>query len=119
MSMRTSEKSKYKIYLDTSTRGEEEVRLVKVVGDTEKVVGSRKGKIDIISSIRDLLEENGLEVSDISEFIPNLGPGSFTGLKVGVTITNILNWINGNKTLKDLDYPNYGGEPNISKPKKR
>jgi tRNA threonylcarbamoyladenosine biosynthesis protein TsaB len=99
----------YKLYLDTTTRYEKSVSLKK----DEKVLGERAGDIDVVSAIKELLAENKLTVQDISEVVPNKGPGSFTGLKVGVTIANILNWINGAKKLDELDMPEYGAEPNI------
>lgn len=105
------EKSEYKILIDTSTRFEKEVRLI----EGNKQIGRKFGDIDIVSSIRELLKENNLKPSDISEYIPNLGPGSFTGLKVGVTIANVLNWVFKRKKLEDLDVPEYGAEPNIQK----
>lgn len=118
MSMKTAEKSEYKIYIDSSKRDEKEVRLTKIIGEKEEILQKRSGNIDIVGTIRDFLKKKKLKVGDISEFIPNLGPGSFTGLKIGVTISNILNWFNGKKSLENLDYPEYGGEPNISKSKK-
>ena len=105
------EKSEYKILIDTSTRFEKEVRLV----EGEKELGKKCGDIDIVTSIKELLKDNNLKPSDISEYIPNLGPGSFTGLKVGVTIANILNWATGRKKIDELDLPEYGSEPNIQK----
>jgi tRNA A37 threonylcarbamoyladenosine modification protein TsaB len=117
--MKTAEKSEYKIYIDSSQRKEKEVRLIKMFAGGEKVLQEKKGDIDIVGTIRDFLWKEKIIVRDVSEFIPNLGPGSFTGLKIGVTISNVLNWFNNKKTLKDLDYPNYGGEPNISKPQKK
>ncbi|MFZ2664210.1 MAG: hypothetical protein WAX66_02515 [Patescibacteria group bacterium] len=115
--MKIAEKLEYKIYIDTSKRDEKEVKLVKENEGVVDVVGVKGGKIDVIQSIEDLLLENNLKINDISMFVPNLGPGSFTGLKMGVTVSNVLNWILGRKSLKELDYPEYGGEPNISKPK--
>lgn len=115
MSMKTAEKSEYKIYIDSSKRDEKEVRLTKVTDGEEKVLQKKSGNIDIVGTIRDFLKKEKIKVGDVSEFIPNLGPGSFTGLKIGVTISNILNWFNGKKSLENLDYPEYGGEPNISK----
>ena len=104
----------YKIYLDSTKRYENEVKLVEVSGDKEKILGVKNGDIDLVGSINELLAKHNLKVSDIEEVIPNLGPGSFTGLKVGVTIANVINWINGKKTSKDIDLPNYGREPNIT-----
>ncbi|MFC1700445.1 hypothetical protein ACFLZ4_02275 [Patescibacteria group bacterium] len=104
------EKSNYQILINTAVRREKEVKLM----DGDKEVGKRSGDIDIVSSIKDLLDENNLKPSD-AEYIPNLGPGSFTGLKVGVTISNILNLIFGRKNIGELDLPEYGSEPNIQK----
>jgi len=115
--MKKQGKSKFKIYIDTAKRDDKKVSLVKIVGDEEKIVDTKEGQIDIVSSIRDLLSKNKLVLEDISEFVPNLGPGSFTGLKVGVAISNVLNKALGRKDLKDLYLPEYGGEPNISKKK--
>lgn len=116
--MKQAEELKYKVYIDTSKKDEKEVKLVKEDGGVVDVIGVKKGKIDVTQSIKELLEENNLKVSDIDMFIPNPGPGSFTGLKMGVTISNVLNFMLKRKSLKELDYPEYGGEPNISTPKK-
>lgn len=106
----------YKIYIDTSERYKKSVRLVEISqGEKELELGKRFGDIDIVVSIKELLDENNLMPSDIDEVIPNLGPGSFTGLKMGVTVANIINWLNGKKSLEELDLPEYGSEPNIQK----
>jgi len=107
----------YKMYIDSTTRFEKEVVLKKVENSEEVEMGRKFGDIDMVVSIKELLEENNLSVSDIDEVTPNLGPGSFTGLKMGVTIANIINWANGKKTIKELYLPNYGSEPNITKKK--
>jgi len=117
--MKTQEKSQLKIYIDSSERYAKKVSLVEIEGDVENILCIEEGEIDIVSSIKKLLVKNNLKLEDISEFVPNLGPGSFTGLKVGVTISNVLNWLLGKKDLKGLDTPEYGGEPNISKPKRK
>lgn len=115
--MKIPEKSEFKIYIDTAQRNEKSVSIIKVVDGAEEKLDEVKGDIDITSSIRQLLEKNKLNLDDISEFIPNLGPGSFTGLKIGVTIANLLNTALGRKKMGDLYLPEYGGEPNISKKK--
>ncbi len=117
--MKTQEKSQFKIYIDTSQRNAKKVSLVEISDGKENKLAEKEGNIDVVGSIRDLLLEKKLNLSDISEFVPNLGPGSFTGLKVGVTISNVLNWILGRKSIKDLYVPKYGAEPNISKPKRK
>ncbi|NMB91322.1 hypothetical protein GYA37_00565 [candidate division WWE3 bacterium] len=117
--MKAAGELNYKIYIDTSKIDEKEVKLVKESEGVVDVVGVKSGKIDITQSIKDLLLENNLKVSDISMFVPNPGPGSFTGLKMGVTISNVLNWVLKRKSLKELDYPEYGGDPNISESRRK
>ena len=117
--MKTQERSQLKIKIDSSQRDAKKVLLIENIDGVENVLAERGGNIDIVGSIKSILEERNLNIEDISEFLPNLGPGSFTGLKVGVTISNTLNWLLGKKDLNDLNLPEYGGEPNISKPKEK
>ncbi len=117
--MKTQEKSQLKIYIDSSNRDVRKVSLLEYGGDVEKEIDFIEGSIDIVGAIKDLLKRNELDLKDISEFEPMPGPGSFTGLKVGVTIANMFNWLLGRKDLKNLDLPEYGGEPNISEPKRK
>ena len=117
--MKIQEKSQLKIYIDSSQRDMKKVSLLECVGDTEKKLDLVEGSIDVVGAIRDLLKRNKLELKDISEFEPMLGPGSFTGLKVGVTVANVFNWLTAKKNLNDMYYPEYGKEPNISEPKRK
>ncbi len=117
--MKIQEKSQLKIYIDSSKRDVRKVSLLEYVGDAEKELDFIEGSIDIVGAVKDLLKRNNLDLKDISEFVPMPGPGSFTGLKVGVTIANMFNWLLGRKNLKNLNLPEYGGEPNISEPKRR
>lgn len=109
-----SEKPQHKIYIDTTERYEKKVELVEVAGDKEKVIDSKTGDLDTVSAIKAILEKNNLKPEDIEEFEPDTGPGSFTGIKIGITIANILNWASGKKKPKRYK-PNYGKEPNIQK----
>ncbi|MBD3365954.1 hypothetical protein GF360_01270 [candidate division WWE3 bacterium] len=99
----------FKIYIDTTSRYEKSVILFKDGQEVTRV----EGDIDIVASISRVLEENKLSLEDISEIEPNPGPGSFTGIKIGIVIANVLNWISGKKDLEELADPFYGGEPNI------
>lgn len=100
----------YKVFIDTTKRENRRVILYK---DAEEL-DSSAGSIDIVSEIQKLLDKHKLSVREIDEFEANPGPGSFTGIKVGVTIANTLNWALGKKKLSELQQPEYGGEPNIS-----
>ncbi|MCL5020010.1 MAG: tRNA (adenosine(37)-N6)-threonylcarbamoyltransferase complex dimerization subunit type 1 TsaB [Patescibacteria group bacterium] len=58
-----------------------------------------------------LLSEHNLGINDVNEIKVNLGPGSFTGLRVGIAVANTLGFmlkipINGKK-LGELVEPLY------------
>jgi len=44
----------------------------------------------VLPLIEKVIQENNLEFSQITEIKINVGPGSFTGLRVGVCIANVL-----------------------------
>jgi tRNA A37 threonylcarbamoyladenosine modification protein TsaB len=103
----------YRILIDTKERYRKSAKLVK----GKKAISERVGDIDIAAAIKEMLDESNLSIGDIDEFAADPGPGSFTGLKVGVTLANVLNWVLGRRSLNELTYPNYGAEPNIHKTK--
>jgi tRNA threonylcarbamoyladenosine biosynthesis protein TsaB len=45
---------------------------------------------DMLPEIENLLSENSLDIHDIDLFCIGLGPGSFTGLRIGITIMRAL-----------------------------
>ena len=56
----------------------------------------------ILPMIDEILKKHKLEIRDISEIKINIGPGSYTGLRVGLAISNTLSFalkipINGKK----------------------
>ena len=100
----------YKILIDTTQRYKKSVRLL----SDGKVTAEKFGDIDVVTSIKEILTEKDLGFENIERFDVNSGPGSFTGIKIGVTIANVLNWALGKVGLSDLVEPNYGREPNIT-----
>ena len=100
----------YTICIDTSVKDSVTVRLIK----QEEVIEECTGNIDAAQTIKELIEKHRIKKDEITEFKAFPGPGSFTGLKKGVTIANILNWAYGIKpNPNDFEVPNYGKEPNI------
>lgn len=88
--------------------------------------------------IKELLEKNQFELTDLKGLIVYQGPGSFTGLRIGLSVANALayslkipictaaheNWPEHalNQILSGQDekqiVPFYGAEPNITMPRK-
>ncbi len=90
------------------------------------------------STLEEVLVQSGKSREDLSGIICFEGPGSFTGLRIGISAANALayvlnkpivaakgdNWISdGLKALQDgqdqkVVLPSYGAEANITLPKK-
>ncbi len=104
----------YKIYIDTTQRFSNILSLVEMEDTNKKVLEEIRGDIDINYEIKKLLEKYNLAPENISEFNVNPGPGSFTGIKIGITISNTLNWALNKKSQNNFVFPTYGKEPNIS-----
>lgn len=85
--------------------------------------------------IKELLDKNNLSLADLNGLIVFKGPGSFTGLRIGITVSNTFSyalnipivstkgddWINSgitklkNKENEVIALPEYGREPHITK----
>ncbi len=92
----------------------------------------------IHSKIAEILKAKNLDWPNLEGIVCFKGPGSFTGLRIGITVANSLayglnipiigdsgdDWIKKSitKLLKNQNnkivYPFYGAEPNITQPKK-
>ena len=105
----------YKILIDTTDRHNKLVSLLKIENSAEEILAKKIGDIDIVSSIKELLEKAEVNLEEVSKIQANPGPGSFTGIRIGITIANILNWVTGKKDISHMDLPEYGREPNIQK----
>lgn len=92
----------------------------------------------LIGYLRSILQENDARWPDITGVVAYQGPGSFTGLRIGLTVLNTIaddssipivgttgdDWLTdglGRIERGDNDglvMPLYGREPNITKPRK-
>ena len=92
----------------------------------------------IFYKLDEILDSAGIGFKDLKGIVVFKGPGSFTGLRIGVTVANTLSyalnipvvgstgeeWLSeGLKLLKanqnhKVVVPTYGGEANITKPRK-
>ena len=72
----------------------------------QRPLDTRKAQA-VLPMIEELLKKHKLELKDISEIKVNPGPGSFTGVRVGVTIANTLGFllkipVNGKETAEPV-----------------
>ena len=114
-------------------------------GKIKKVARWQENKIDPLEKIEIILKKNNLSKKDIKWVVVDRGPGSFTGVRMSITIANTLRYSlkiptlgvinkdnlgiielakfaykNRQKTsIKKIISPYYGKEPNITKPKDR
>lgn len=47
---------------------------------------------DLLIAIDGILKNNKFKLKDLKAILVNCGPGSFTGVRVGVTVANTLGW---------------------------
>lgn len=93
---------------------------------------------DMLAHLRDLLAEQSLTFADITGIGVNRGPGSYTGLRIGMTVLNTLAstekiaivGATGDAWQDDclhrlaagegdqMVLPEYGGDANITQPRK-
>ncbi len=92
-----------KLFIDTSNS---EKILIKLSGK-KYTEASRKQKAQrLLPLIEESLKKQNKTIKDITEIEVFTGPGSFTGLRVGVSIANALGYalkipVNGKDVIKD------------------
>ena len=91
-----------KLYIDTSQR--EEI-LISLNGEVFKTKSKKEKSQRLLPFIDEVLKKKKLTLKDLTEIEVNGGPGSFTGLKVGVSVAQTLGWalnipVNG-KNIKE------------------
>ncbi|MFH0864168.1 MAG: hypothetical protein V1858_03715 [Candidatus Gottesmanbacteria bacterium] len=79
-----------KLFIDTGDNTKTIVGLDNI--RLEKPTGPDKSQ-QVLVLIDQLLKENHKQIKDITDIVVNIGPGSFTGLRVGITVANTLAWV--------------------------
>lgn len=104
------------LYIDTrGSSAKKDQKIVKVtLKNNGKVVaslteGNEYGSQVLLPLIEKILKKNKLEFTDLTAIEVEIGPGSFTGLRVGVSIANALGFslkipVNGKKIETELVY---------------
>lgn len=79
------------VFIDTS---DQDTASVAVAIDGKRYETSSRSRVlkaqMVLPLIESLLGEHGLKISDISEIRVHEGPGSFTGLRVGMAVAHAL-----------------------------
>ncbi len=53
---------------------------------------TEKQSEDLLTAIDGILKKEKISLQDINKILVNQGPGSYTGVRVGVTVANTLSW---------------------------
>src|SRR3972149_5808009 len=78
-----------KLFIDTS----DSENIVVGVGDKHYETKAKEGASQrLLPFIDEVLKKEKLSLKDIKEIEVETGPGSFTGLRVGVSVANALGW---------------------------
>ena len=89
------------LYIDTSDRE----KIVIGIDDKRFETSAKKASSQkLLPFIDQILTSEGRSVKDVTEIKVNTGPGSFTGLRIGVAVANALGFglgipVNGNLVL--------------------
>lgn len=95
--------------IDTSQAGV--IRVILDIGGREIEKNSEQefGSQALMPLIEEILKESKVDKKDLTEIEVNTGPGSYTGLKVGVAVANALGFVlgipvNGKKIELEVRY---------------
>ena len=89
-----------KLYIDTRKSEGIVVGLDPLDGSGQAIYETKARKDmsqKLLPFIDELLKKRSVTIRDISEIEVETGPGSFTGLRVGISVANVLGWALGAK----------------------
>lgn len=86
-----------KLFLDTTTAKKAKVTITK----NSELVCENENESPLLS-IEESLKKTSLKLEDIDEFAANPGPGSYTGIRIGIAVAAALNFALG-KELKTIE----------------
>lgn len=87
-----------KLIIDTATKY---IYLSLMIDNVEKQyfyqIGINNHSVTIIPLLDEMLQKEGLILKDIDEIIVGIGPGSYTGVRIGVTVAKMIGYLNNIK----------------------
>lgn len=92
-----------KLFIDTSDK---EKIIVGINGNKFETSAKQEKSQKLLPFIYEVLKKENVSLNKITEIEVNTGPGSFTGLRVGVSVANAMGWslgipVNGKNISKD------------------
>lgn len=100
--------------LDIDTSNNKKIKIGLTIKDKKKLLVSDSKNLrsqTCLLLIDKILQDKKLEPKDLSQIRINTGPGSYTGLRVGIAIANTLSYLLkipiNNKKIGDLEEPVY------------
>jgi len=81
-----------KLHIDTSNR---EKIVIGIDGEKFETEAIKEKSQKLLPFINETLKKKGIKIEEISEIEVNTGPGSYTGLRVGVSVANTIGWALG------------------------
>lgn len=100
--------------IDTSNNLKTRVELRSTVLEEKRRYPSEQNVLELIEKV---LKKEKLKTKDIESIQVNTGPGSFTGLRVGVSIANALSFVLGvpvnDKKVGEIETPQYESLANV------
>ena len=79
-----------KLHIDTANA---EKIIIEIDGERYETESRQNKSQMLLPFIVEKLAEKGKTLHDVTEITVNRGPGSFTGLRVGVAVANTIGWV--------------------------
>jgi len=95
--------------IDTSDSTQTTIRIIRAGAEKkyEEATSENKSQ-NVLPLMMQALKQEKLTLGEITEIKVNPGPGSFTGVRVGVTVANTLGWVLGIPVNgKKIELPKY------------
>lgn len=67
--------------------------------DTITADNQYKHAVTVLSAVSEILKKNCIGIHEIDCFAVDNGPGSFTGIRIGITIIDAFSYVNGKKVI--------------------
>ncbi len=88
----------WRLVIDTAT----DYLFIALLNNTKEIEfcyekGKRDHSVKLLQEIERILQKHQLMVKDIDEIIVGVGPGSYTGLRIGVVVAKMFGWNNNIK----------------------